>query len=198
MSQNQSNLDMQLSQRIKTERTSRDWSLTDLTERSGVSRAMINKIERGESSPTASLLGKLSGAFGISLSTLLARAENNHKGHLIRAAEQPIWIDPETAYVRTQITSLQDAETPLDITKVMLPAQQQIAYSAASFTHKCQIIWVYEGCLTFKEGNVEHQLNQGDTLQLGQPQDRVFKNNSAQDCAYIVTVLRNPILGESI
>lgn len=35
----------------------------------GASRAMIHKIERGESSPTASMLGRLSGAFGISMST---------------------------------------------------------------------------------------------------------------------------------
>ena len=35
---------------------------------------MINKIERAQSSPTASLLGRLSGAFGLTLSTLLAEA----------------------------------------------------------------------------------------------------------------------------
>ena len=64
-----------LAARIALERQARDWSLGDLAERSGVSKAMISKIERGEASPTATILGRLSGAFGLTLSALLARAE---------------------------------------------------------------------------------------------------------------------------
>lgn len=194
MTKTPDDLDARLSARIKTERLARGWSLTELTELSGVSRAMINKIERGESSPTASLLGKLSGAFGLSLSTLLARAENTDKASLIRAADQPKWVDPETGYIRTQILSRSDNDIPLDITKVELPAGQSVAYSAASFTHQCQIIWVLEGELAFTEGNVEHQLATGDLLQLGKPQSRTFKNQSPNTCSYIVTGVRNTIV----
>ena len=56
--------DTRLGARLRLEREARGWSLSDLAARSGVSRAMINKVERGESSPTAALLGRLSGAFG--------------------------------------------------------------------------------------------------------------------------------------
>lgn len=65
--------DRRLGVRIRTERQGRGWSLDALAERASVSRAMIHKVEAGRSSPTASLLGKLSGALGLSLSTLLAR-----------------------------------------------------------------------------------------------------------------------------
>ena len=57
-----------ISASLKRERSARGWSLADLSERSGVSKAMISKIERGEASPTATVLGKLSGAFGMALS----------------------------------------------------------------------------------------------------------------------------------
>ena len=63
------NLNQRISARIRIERESRGWSLSELADRAGASRAMIHKIERGESSPTASMLGRLSGAFGISMST---------------------------------------------------------------------------------------------------------------------------------
>ena len=85
-------LDGRIAARVLAERTSRGWSLEQLAERSGVSRAMISKIERGESSPTATLLGRLSGAFGLTLSSLLARAELQ-SGRLLRAADQPQWKD---------------------------------------------------------------------------------------------------------
>ena len=76
-------INQRISARIRIERESRGWSLTELAERAGVSRAMIHKIERGESSPTATLLGRLSGALGISMSTLIARAEMQ-EGKLLR------------------------------------------------------------------------------------------------------------------
>src|SRR5271168_1772718 len=92
-----------IAERIRAERETRDWSLADLAERSGVSRAMISKVERGEASPTAALLGRLSGAFGLTLSTLLARAESS-EDRLSRAANQERWTDPATGYVRRALS----------------------------------------------------------------------------------------------
>ena len=78
-----------LAERLRGEREARGWSLNDLAERSGVSRAMISRIERGEASPTAVLLGRLSGAFGLTLSNLLARIENAGE-RVRRAKDQPL------------------------------------------------------------------------------------------------------------
>src|SRR6266849_943895 len=64
-----------LAARIHLERTSRVWSMDELSSRAVVSRATISKIERQECSPTATVMGRLSGAFGISISSLLANAE---------------------------------------------------------------------------------------------------------------------------
>src|SRR5882762_4247149 len=87
-----------LATRIAIEREARGWSLADLAERSGVSKAMISKIERGEVSPTAVILLRLAGAFDLTLAGLLLRAEGEGK-RLSRAAEQPVWRDPETGYL---------------------------------------------------------------------------------------------------
>ncbi len=66
-------IDSAISARVRGERAARHWTLSDLAERAGVSKAMISKIERGEASPTAALLGRLSAAFGLTLSALLSR-----------------------------------------------------------------------------------------------------------------------------
>src|SRR5579864_2289741 len=61
-------------ERLRAARRERSWPIERLASASGVSRAMISKIERGESSPTAVVLGKLSAALELSIAELLAPA----------------------------------------------------------------------------------------------------------------------------
>lgn len=185
-----------LARRLRLERETRGWSLGDLAARSGVSKAMISKVERAEASPTAVLLGRLSGAFGLTLSTLLARAEGE-TGQVTRAATQPVWIDPATGYRRRQVSpqaspqaSPHLAEHPLDLTEVELPAGAEVSYPAASYTFLRQMIWILDGTLTFREGATLHVLERGDCLALGAPADCIFANRSGQRCRYLVAVVR--------
>src|SRR3977135_4747354 len=85
--------------RLRLERESRGWSLADLAERSGVSKATISKIEREEVSPTAVILIRLAGAFDLTLAGLLLRAER--QGRVNRAQEQPGSRGPHHGQVRT-------------------------------------------------------------------------------------------------
>ena len=173
--------------RIRTEREARSWSLADLAERSGVSKGMISKVERGEASPTASLLGRLSGAFGLTLSTLLVRAERG-EGRLVREPDQPVWHDPATGYRRRQVFARPDL--PLEMTEVELPAGAVVAFPAASYAFMRQVIWMLEGRLVFQEGDQRHDLGPGDCLELGPPRDCAFRNEGRRPCRYLVAVLR--------
>jgi len=141
-------LDSRLGARIRLERERRGWSLTELAQRSGVSRAMINKVERGDASPTASLLGRLSGAFGLTLSILLARTETGRAGRLVRAKDQLRWIDPRTGYVRRQIAPGPGSDLPLEIVRVELPAGASVTFPASAYAFIRELVWVLEGCLT--------------------------------------------------
>jgi len=180
-------IDSRLGARIRAERESRGWSLTELADRATVSRAMIHKVERGDSSPTANLLGKLSGAFGLSMSTLLARAEAAG-GDLVRREDQPVWTDPETGYIRRQVSPKSDM--PLDLVQVTLPSGKEVPMPASAYAFIRQLIWVLEGDLVFIEGAVRHELHAGDCLHLGPPEDCVFRNEGGQPCTYAVVVLR--------
>src|SRR5689334_23454074 len=91
-------LDAPLAQRIRLERDLRNWSLADLAERSGVSKAMISKIEREEASPTAAILARLAAAFEMTLAGLLLKAEGIPR--LSRAPSQKTRRDPATGHVR--------------------------------------------------------------------------------------------------
>jgi transcriptional regulator with XRE-family HTH domain len=176
-----------LAARIALERQARGWSLADLAERSGVSKAMISKIERGEASPTAMILGRLSGAFGLTLSTLLARAEQAGS-RLLRVAEQLEWQDPETGYVRRQVAPRSDV--PIDLTRVELPVGASVTFPASSYTFNRHLIWLLKGKLTFIEGETVHEMDPGDCLLLGPPTECTYKTRGREPCVYLVVLLR--------
>jgi transcriptional regulator with XRE-family HTH domain len=172
--------------RLRGERAARRWSLDDVAERSNVSKAMISKIERGEASPTAALLGRLSGAFGLTLSALLATTAQ--RGGPVRAADQPRWRDPATGYIRRQVFA--STAMPLELIEVELPPGARVSFPAASYAFIAQIMWVLSGRLMFVEGDVVHDLGPGDCLELGPPADCEFRNEGADTCRYLVALLR--------
>ena len=176
-----------LAARVRLERTSREWSMDELAQRAGVSRATISKIEREECSPTAVILGRLSGAFGISMSTLLAHAESDSR-RLLRYEEQQVWTDPETGYVRRAVSPVSGA--PLQLVHVELPPRAKVTFPANAYRFLHQQIWILSGRLIFWEGQVEYDLRKGDCLQLGSPADCTFENRSASaSCRYLIALI---------
>jgi transcriptional regulator with XRE-family HTH domain len=172
---------------IRREREARGWSLAQFAGRSGVSKAMLSKIERGEASPTAALLGRISGAVGLTLSGLLARAESGNGG-LTKRGDQPIWRDPATHYMRRQV--LAAADMPLELTEVELPPGASVTFPASAYAFIRQVIWLLDGRLIFTEGGKTQALAAGDCLRLGPPGECTFKNGSRKPCRYLVVVLR--------
>jgi transcriptional regulator with XRE-family HTH domain len=176
-----------LAARLRLERDARGWSLGDLAQRSGVSKAMISKIERAEASPTAALLGRLSGALGLTLSALLARAEDR-PDRLSRATEQPRWRDPKSGYVRCQVSP--PSASPIELVRVELPAHRSVSFPASAYAFVRQLIWVLDGHLAFVEGEETHELDAGDCLELGPPSDCTFRNAGRRPCVYLIALVR--------
>jgi quercetin dioxygenase-like cupin family protein len=54
------------------------------------------------------------------------------------------------------------------------------------------LIWVLEGRLRFREGDVVHDLAAGDCLQLGPPQPCAYVNATTAPCRYVVVLTRRP------
>ena len=128
--------------RVKFERTARGWSLDELAQKSGVSRAMISKVERGEASPTATVLVRLASAFQLTLAGLIAKAEAG-ADRLVRAQDQARWRDPATGYRRRQVFARPDH--PVELARIELPAGKRVDLPASSYLRIRQLVWVLEG-----------------------------------------------------
>jgi transcriptional regulator with XRE-family HTH domain len=187
-------------ERLRAARRARGWPIDRLAAASGVSRAMISKIERGESSPTAVVLGKLSAALELSIAELLVQAPADEAGADVppgrpapaaglvrRAGRAPEWRDPDTGYLRRQLST---PRFPVAVTEVVLPAGARVPYPAGAYAFIAQLVWVLSGRLTLADGPAVHVLSAGDTFELGEPRPREFRNESAGDCRYLVVVTR--------
>jgi transcriptional regulator with XRE-family HTH domain len=177
----------QLAGRIAEERRTRAWSLADLAERSGVSRSMLSKIERGEASPTATVLMRIASAFGLTLAGLLTAPAGPGARHL-RLADQPTWTDPASGYLRRQL--YQSPAMPLELIEVVLPAGATVGAPASSYALIRQVLWVLEGAVVIVEGEGRTALQGGDRLEFGPPSDVVFRNESDRACRYLVALVR--------
>jgi transcriptional regulator with XRE-family HTH domain len=179
---------VRIARRLRLERESRGWTLGDVAERCGVARATISKIERGEASPTATVLVRLAGAFDLTLGGLIARAEGD-VDRVVRASEQSTWRDPASGYVRRQV--FERSDHPIEIVRVQLPAGARVGMPAASYSRIRQVVWVEQGRLQIDEGGARHTLEPGDCLGFGPPADTTFLNDSPEACCYVVIVARS-------
>jgi transcriptional regulator with XRE-family HTH domain len=176
-----------LAGRIAAARAARKWSLADVAERSGVSRAMLSKVERMEASPTATVLMRIASALDMTLAELLTPAAGGD-ARVRRRADQPVWTDPATGYRRRQVCL--SLALPLELAEVELPAGAEVAAPAASYLLIRQVLWVIEGRVVIIEGEGRTALGPGDRLEFGPPSDCVFRNEGDAPCRYLVAVVR--------
>jgi len=171
---------------VRDARAARGLSASALAEASGVSRAMIAKIERAEVQPTAALLGRLSAALGLTLSELVARAEDSGR-RLARGDDQPVWTDPETGYRRRALSPVSGG--PLELVEVELPPGAEVSYPADACVFSHQQLYMLEGRLRLIEGDTAYELEAGDCLQFGPPAPTAFVNATARRCRYLVALV---------
>ena len=163
-------------------------SVADLADRSGVSRAMISKIERREVSPTAALLGRLCNGLGITLSSLIASAEGSAGPPIARAADQPTWRDPDTGLLRTMVSPL-NTGSRTEIAHIELPSGAQVKYDAQRHAYD-QHLLVLQGKLTLISDRAEFDLRAGDCMRSRVDVANTFANRGRNTCKYLVVISR--------
>jgi transcriptional regulator with XRE-family HTH domain len=151
-----------LVRRLAAMREERTLSLQGLATQSGISRATLSRLERGETSPTAEMLGKLCAVYGMPMSRLIAEAEQA-PAQLIRRAEQAEWHDPATGFVRRMV-SPPARGFKAEMVEGRLPPGAVIDYPQPPVRGLEQHMWMLAGVLDYTIDGATHRLLQGDCL----------------------------------
>jgi transcriptional regulator with XRE-family HTH domain len=173
--------------RVRELRAGLDMSLDALAAKCAVSRSMLSLVERGESSPTAVVLEKIATGLGVTLASLFEDA-TAPTSPLSRGADRTSWRDPESGYIRRNISPPNYA-SPLQIVEVELPAGAKVAYeTGARDANVHQQIWIQEGSLELTIGRVTHRLAADDCLAMRLNERITFRNRTRSRTRYLVVI----------
>lgn len=179
-----------LASELRRQRKTKGMSLDDLAEASGVSRAMISKIERGQSSPSTSTLSKLVDALETTVSRLLGQESKPHDVVLIRHDQQTTLTDPDTGFSRRVLSPILPGRG-LDFVMAELPAKSDTGALVAHTLPVEEYIYVLSGTLIVTVGDTRTVLGASDALYYRADLPHRFENDGRAACKYLIVI--NPI-----
>ncbi|ALM52222.1 helix-turn-helix domain-containing protein [Halomonas huangheensis] len=163
---------------LKKLRQQQGWSLDHSARITGVSKAMLGQIERGESSPTVSTLWKIASGFRVSLSELLEGPDLT-VGLRQRDSHERVWGE-DSAGMQARVLFPFDPQLGFEMFEVELAAGAE-SCSSPHAPGVIEHIVVLEGCLALKVGSDEdapkwQQLAVGQGIRFQADQPHVMRN----------------------
>jgi len=180
-------INARIAARVRALRGELGLSLDALAAKSQVSRSMLSLVERGEASPTAVVLEKIATGLDVALASLFDDAAAP-RSPLARRADRTSWRDPQSGYVRRNI-SPSNFPSPLRIVEVVLPAGARVAYETTTREPNIhQQIWVLAGALEVTVGRTAYRLAQDDCLAMRLDEPTTFRNRTHKPTRYVVAI----------
>jgi transcriptional regulator with XRE-family HTH domain len=184
-------INQRISSQVRRLRAAAGLSLDALATKTGVSRSMLSLIERAECSPTAVILERLAVGLNVTMATLFeVVTESKVESEPIqRRACQSEWRDPETGYVRRNL-SPSNVPQPLQLVEIEFPAKARVIFeSHGRDVAIYQQFFMLEGTIEITYENQCHRLKAGDCLALKIEGGNVFENPTRKLARYLVATV---------
>jgi transcriptional regulator with XRE-family HTH domain len=175
-----------LGERVRALRRERGLTLDLLAGQSGVSRAMISKLERGEKNPTLVVAAKVAEGLGVSLSQLVG-VEERKEVDVVRRDRRMTMRDPETGFER-QLLSPSFAGRGIEFIRNVVPEGSTSGEFPPHRAGVEQYIVVERGQLRVILGGEEHLLEEGDALYFEANVAHRFDNAGEGVCSYYLVI----------
>jgi transcriptional regulator with XRE-family HTH domain len=173
--------------RVKALREAMGLSLRDLAERTGVSAPMLSQVERGDTSPTLTVAGRIASGLELSLSQLL-RLDEGEGVTVVRSDERRAGGSRLHAYeIITPPLPGQRAEVSVHTLKPRgttggpgdPPMHEAGSRETAVVTH---------GAVTLKIAGQDYRLETGDSVTFDADLPHHFENPDAADARFLSVV----------
>ena len=172
--------------RVRELRRSKGFTLEVLAERSGVSRAMISKIERGEKNPTLVVAAKIAEGFGITLSQLVG-IEERREVIVVPKERRMVMRDPATGFER-QVLSPTFGRKGVEFIRNMVPEGSTSGEFPPHKRGVVEYVVVERGSLKAILAEEEYLLEEGDAIYFEADVPHRFENAGDGECSYYLVI----------
>jgi transcriptional regulator with XRE-family HTH domain len=176
-----------LGDRVRELRRGRGLTLEELAERSGVSRAMISKVERGEKNPTLVVAAKVAEGLEITLAELLG-TEERRKIIVVPRERRMVMRDPETGFER-QLLSPSLGRRAVEFIRNIVPRESTSGEFPPHRRGVEEYVVVEKGRLRAIIGGEEYLLEEGDALYFEADVSHRFDNAGDGECSYYLVIV---------
>ncbi len=172
--------------RVRDLRKERGLTLDELAGVSGVSRAMISKLERGEKNPTLVIAARLAEGLGVSLSRL-AGVEERREVVVVPRERRPVLRDPETGF-ECQSLSPTFAGRGVEFLRNVVPEGSTSGDFPPHRKGVEEHLVVERGELEATLGGERYLLREGDALYFEADVPHRFDNAGPGECSYYLVI----------
>ncbi|SCY00721.1 helix-turn-helix domain-containing protein [Alkaliphilus peptidifermentans] len=158
-------MDKELGIKIKTLRTSKNFTLKDLSEKTNLSIGYISQLERGLTSAAISTLNNIAKVLEVDLSYFFSVYKEDNK-RIIRSYEQKVTLVRDPLYIYYSLANRGECK---DFTPALVNLLPTIDASEETLPYSHdgeEFIYVLEGILTLFIGDVRHDLYPGDSYHI--------------------------------
>ncbi|WP_282609065.1 helix-turn-helix domain-containing protein [Pelagibius sp. Alg239-R121] len=179
-------LDAPIADSIRRLRSEQGLSLEALAGKAEVSKSMISKIERGETSPTANTLGRLAEALDVSLSQLMG-VQEKREVIVMRKSEQPLFKSDDGSFQRRCLSPIFPARG-VDFVLNKLAAKSRSELAVGHKQGVDEHLYVAGGRLLVHLGDAAYDLEAGDSLYYHADVAHEFENPGDEETTFFIVI----------
>ncbi|WP_210338525.1 helix-turn-helix domain-containing protein [Bradyrhizobium commune] len=180
---------IEVGSRVKRLRTQAGLTLEEFAAQSGVSRAMLSKVERGEKSPTLAIIVRIAKGLNVSMSALMGAEPDAAQVTVIRKANRLAFTDPETGFERHNLSPTH-LDNDLEFLLHRIPPGESSGELPPYKVPTEKYLVVHQGQLTVQTGEASYVLDTGDSFYFDVRESYRFINAGKTPCAYYLVIRR--------
>lgn len=149
---------------VKRHRLESEMSAAELATRTGLSKAMISKIESASTSSSLTTLQRLAQGLNVPVTALFQGADTEHEATLTRAGEGSVTVRSGTRHGHEyrSLGSLKRRDRAIEPSLVTLTSASDVF---PQFQHSgTEFIYMLEGRMLYGHASYEYELGPGDSL----------------------------------
>tara|TARA_R110002051_G_scaffold9204_1_gene36946 strand:+ start:49 stop:633 length:585 start_codon:yes stop_codon:yes gene_type:complete len=181
-------LTIQIGNKLKAIRKENGWKLGELAEKSGMSIAMVSKIENGRVIPTLPSLIQLIQTLNLNLSDFFSdlKSENEFKGYILRKRSDYTPVNKEEESIGYSYELILNYPIDKSSMEISLLTLKDKASRSAVSTSGFEYIYIIKGNIDYELGEETFKLNEGDSLFFDGNIPHVPQNKSDSDAVILV------------